>query len=207
MELPNHDCIRFLMNHSYFKNFPPAPLLSDYNYQFPLHEFICYCVGYIDGYRTVQCIRILNKIPSNKISSILIQWYSPNFEENKSCQFWVNSGVCLKYNFFKFEDKLSFFRSTFIYSPKLNQYFRLSSLYHFLVIPERQPKNELIFHAPQKSYLYKKNLHTSIENVNERKKKEVKKTCQSFLKKHNLANFLQTNFPNLFYELEQIVHK
>lgn len=205
--VPDLDCIRYLMNHSYFKNFSPTLLLEEYKYEFPISQFICYCVGYIDGYRTVQCIRILNKSPSNKLSSLYIQWFSPDFNEQKSCRFWVNSGVCLKYNFFKFEDKLSFFRSTFIYSSSLKQYYRLSSFYNFIQVEERNPRQETIFHSPTKHYVYRKNyILKNNEPMKERKKKEIKKMCHSFIKKHNLADFLQINYPALFQELNRVVH-
>ena len=202
---PSQECIDFLTNHQYLKNPPVAPLLEPNNYQINLDQYICYCVGVIQCERIVHCIRIKKKTPTEKITSLNIEWFNPNSPQTTKVKFWVNSGVCLKRLFFLFEDQLNFFRSTFIYSDITKKYYRLANIMNFLHLPETNPVGEKIYNSPTKSFLYKKMISSSPEKINEKRKKEVKKSLFNVLKRHNVDGFLEKNFQDVFREIEKLI--
>lgn len=205
---PDEECIHFLTTHSYLKNFPPHNLLEDHHYKLPLSHFICYCVGIVDQQRVVQCIRILQKTPSDKITTMKIEWYGKEKNSNQweKTQFWVNSGVCLKKQFFLFQDKLNFFRSTYIYYPEMQRYYRLSSFFDYMDIQEDNPLGEQIYNSPIKSHTFKNVVVKCNEKIAERRRKEMKKSLMMIMKK-NIDNYLEINYPNLFREIEKIINK
>lgn len=202
---PDQECIDFLTNHSYIKNFSPVSILKDHQFRIPIEQFICYCVGMIDSERTVQCIRIHQKIPSEKITSMQIQWFYPNHPEKGSILFWVNSGVCLKRQFFLYQDQLNFFRSTFIYYPEMQKYFRLSTFTNYISIPEVNPLGEPIYNSPFKCYRYNKQLTNHPGKIHEKKKREFRKAMVNTLKKHNIDSFMEIYYPHLFKEISAIL--
>lgn len=204
--LPEQECIDYLTSHTYLKNFSPHNILEDHNYKLPISNFICYCVGIIDGERVVQCIRILEKIPSEKITTMKIQWYMWKNHMWESVCFWVNSGVCLKKQFFLFQDKLNFFRSTYIYYPEMQIYHRLSYFLDYLDIKEVNPCGETIYNSTSKMHLYKHVIVKTPQKVFEKRKKEIKKGLTIFMKK-NVDHYLQTHYPNLFHEIKSVLDK
>lgn len=197
----DEECISFLTNHQYIKNPSPTTLLSDFEYKIPIQKFICYCVGIIDGQRHVHCIRILKKSPSEKISTMLIQWFSPN-DLADSISFWVSSGVTLKRNFFLHDDQLNFFRSTFIYYPEIQQYFRLSSIQNFITIEEYNPMKMKILNTPIKWYIYKRKIDYKPEKYITKRKKDFQKSLTKFKNKQNMNHFIQETYPNLYTEIQ-----
>ena len=201
---PSQECIDFLTNHQYLKNPPLSPFLEHNNYQIALDQYICYCVGVIQYERIVYCIRIRKKTPTEKITSLYIEWYNPKSPLTTKVKFWVNSGVCLKRLFFLFEDQLNFFRSTFIYCETTKKYYRLANLMNFLQVPEINPVGEKIYNSPIKSFIYKKMLMSSPEKINEKRKKEVKKSIFNVLKRHNIDGFFEKNFKDIFREIEKL---
>lgn len=206
---PDSDCVDYLTNHSYIKNHPPETLLKEFNYKIPLDRFVCYCVGIIGDERKVQCIRILQKRPSDKITTMLIEWYNPQNqgEGGDKIQFWVNSGICLKRHFFLFEDKLSFFRSTFIYFPEIEQYYRLQSIFNFIEIPQVNPVNMKIYVTPLKKYCYKKPVNYSYEKSENKKRKEIEKAVTRVFKKVSIDPYFEQHYPVLFKEMRKLNHE
>lgn len=202
--LPEQECIDYLTNNSYIKNFSPHNLLEDHQYKLPLSLFICYCVGIINQQRVVQCIRILKKSPSDKITTMKVEWYNLEGGRWSKIQFWVNSGVCLKKQFFLFQDKLNFFRSTYVYYPEMQTYYRLSCFFDYLGIEEVNPLGEQIYNSPNKSHTFKNFVVKSQEKTSERKRKEIKKGLTTFMRK-NIDNYFEMNYPNLFREISKIV--
>jgi len=147
---PDLDCIEFLKHQSYLRNELPYNLLQDYNYKFPLGHFVCYCVGMYDDDKHVHCIQFLKKSSSYKLSHFYVRWFHPENPSLSIC-FWVNSGASLKKHFFLFTDKLNFFRSTFLYYPEMEKYYRLSSLLDYITLPEcHSPLREKIYQSPFK---------------------------------------------------------
>jgi hypothetical protein len=205
---PDDECIEFLTTHSYLKNFPPHNLLEDHKYKLPLSHFICYCVGIIDQRRVVQCIRILQKIPSDKITTMKVEWYGRKNNDGtwEKTQFWVNSGVCLKKQFFLFQDKLNFFRSTYIYYPEMQKYYRLSSFFYYMDVKECNPLGEQIYNSPMKSHTFKNAVVKCCEKIEERRKREIKKGLMTIMRR-NIDNYLENQYPNLFREIVNILDK
>lgn len=203
-QTPEKECVDYLINHSYIKNSPPENFLREYMYQIPIQNFICYCVGIFENERKIQCIRILGKTPSDKISTIHVEWYNPeNYSE--STQFWVNSGVSLKRHFFLYQDQLNFFRSTFIFFPELMQYYRISSILNYIHLPEINPTGLPIYHTCIRFTLYNKKLIHNPNKLSERKKKELRKYLQGCIKKNNIDNFMEKNYPHLFNEIMNVI--
>lgn len=201
---PNVECISFLTKHNYLKNPSPNEFIKKYEYNVPLDEFICYCVGLIDYKRSVQCIRILKKTPTEKITTMLIQWFDPANPLTNSILFWVNSGVCLKRLFFLNEDQLNFFRSTFIYDPVLDQYFRLSNIMNFIRLTEINPQTEKIYTSPRKCYFYKKELSVIPERITMKRKRDFKKSINNLIRRHNIDGFIELQFPKIFNEVNNL---
>lgn len=217
-EYPDVDCIHFLINNSYHKNPDSSFILQDFNLKIPISEFIIYCVGFINDYRKVQCIRILQKKPSDKITTMKIEWFDPSYNyKDKSLNgvnqpypnkvtFWVNSGVCLKKFFFLYEDKLNLFRSAFIYYSRMDQYMRLSSIYEYLDIPQLNPIGETVYNAPLRFFIYKKKIVLSEEQMINRKRKKFKKYISQIKKNFSVDRFYRENYQNLFNAIDVIIN-
>lgn len=191
----------FLTNQNYVKNYPPSQFLREYNYKIPLENFVCYCVGVYNDEKVVHCLRIIMKSPSEKITTMQIEWFSPDSSRNESVTFWVSSGISLKKNFFLHTDQLNFFRSTFIYSPSQSQFFRLSSIQNFLFIPEHNPMGQSIYNTPLKFYKYKRKLTSSPNKLLGKRKKEFIKDVQKLKNKYNIDGFVENNYKKLYVEL------
>lgn len=202
---PSDLCIHFLMNTQYIKNVCPEKFLQLHHFEIPLSEYICYCVGFIQNQKIIHCLRILQKTPSEKMSTILIEWRNPiNLQEN--IQFWVSSGIACKRKFFLHEDQLNFFRSTFIYCPVLRQYFRLSTILHFLKLEENNPMNCKIYSTPLHYRIFKKRMDNIPDKLNNKRCKEFKKSLQKIKKKFNIDNFLQETYPAMYQIIENTLN-
>lgn len=207
-QTPDIDCIHFLTNQIYMKNHLPHTILNDFQFSIPLNQFICYCVGFVNNERCIQCVRILEKKPSDKITTIKLEWFNPtppkNGEEWDSKIFWINSTISLRKFFFFYEDKFNFFRSTFIYYPEIEKYFRLCNLFNYLSLPESNPIGEIIYLQPKKTTIFKKNSQSNLKRNHDRRKKEIKKGLIKFVKKHNIDNFIEKHFPCIFHQIKQL---
>lgn len=199
----DEECLLNLTNQAYIKNVSTEALLRDFHYRIPLEKFICYCVGNVNGRKNVQCLRILKKTPSEKITTMFIEWISPT-DRSKTVQFWVGSGVSLKKFFFLNEDQLNFFRSTFIYYPELCTFFRLASIQNFLDIFEVNPMGEYIFSSPLKCHGYKRKIEIDNGRQSKKRKKDFIKGVKYFIKKYNVDNYILTHEPSLLVELQKI---
>lgn len=203
---PCHECIQFLNNHSYIKNYSPHFLLEEFNYSIPLDKFICYCVGVRNDQRQTQCIQIITRKPSYKITTMLIRWFDPdNPLTGEFIQFWVNSGACLKKNIFLFEDKLNFLRSTFIYYEKQKQYFRLSSIINYIKLGNVNPIGTEIYLSPMKSFIFKRKNDFNFEKIKEKRKQILKRDLKYIVMRNNHDDIMHNLFPNLFHEIYKIV--
>lgn len=207
MQEPDLECVQYLMNHSYIKNHSPLTFLQDFHFSIPLHQFVLYCVGIQNDVRQVNCLRILEKKPSDKITTIKIQWFNPNIpnkiEEWDYKEFWVNSTISLRKFFFCYEDKFNFFRSTFLYYPEIQQYFRLCNIFNHLQLPEVNPLHEIVYIFPNKSFEYKKIARHLPKKGEERRQREIQKGLQRFVKKHNVDKFFENHYPDLFHVIKQ----
>lgn len=109
----------------YVHNKNPQSFLSHYHYSIPLHEFQCFAYGNQGDQRTIHPIRIL-KILQNRCR---LHYY---IQIESSEPIWIHDTICLRKYFFEFQDKTSFFRSTFLYDPRSQDLFRLQSILPFL---------------------------------------------------------------------------
>lgn len=208
-EVPDMECLNFLIKQNYLKNVSPYTLLKDFQFKVPLNNFICYCIGTTNGIRQINCLRIIKKKTSDKITTIEIEWFSPKIPDNtdiwESIRFWVNSTISLRKFFFCYEDKLNFFRSTFIYYPEIQQYFRLCNIFNYLQIDEINPVGETIYMTCLKKYIFRMPRKPFyVKKRPERRKMEIKKYLSNFLKKHNIDRFIEIHYPNLFREIKQL---
>jgi len=213
---PEEECIQHLENQKYIRNDLPSHILRDHGYRFPLHQFCCYCVGIIDGEKVVECIQILFKSNTEKLSQFCLRWFHP-IKRNKSVIFWVNSGASLKKNFFLFTDKLNFFRSTFLYYPEMDTYFRLSSLLDYIYLPKWESKrNHPIYQTPLKFSMYdppsffKKRNSISSKQTNSTGGKKLKREHhfrKSLIKlsSNDFDHFLHRKYPEVFHEIDRLI--
>lgn len=199
----DEDCISHLTNQAYIKNVSTEALLQDFQYKIPIEKFICYCIGNVKGRKSIQCLRILKKTPSEKITTMFVEWFHPTHKK-QTIQFWVGSGVSLKKFFFLHEDQLNFFRSTFIYYPELCKFFRLASIQNFLEIMEINPMGKFIFSSPIKCHGYKRRIEIDSGKQSRKRKKDFVKGVKYFIKKYNVDNYISTYELSLMQELRKI---
>lgn len=224
---PDHECILYLLDQKYIRNELPTHILRDHGYRFPLHLFCCYCVGMVEGEKNVECIQFIMKTHSEKITQMSIRWFHPTHRK-KYVTLWVNSGASLKKNFFLFTDKLNFFRSTFVYYPEMQTYFRLSSLLDYIELPlwnstDEKESYQKIYQTPFKfsllcSALYLQSRQSTkkrknvkkIQEANEHKGKRLKRE-KLFRKnieriaRNDFDYFMHRKYPELFQEINRII--
>lgn len=206
--IPNINHLHFLRSHTFLRNFPIDSFCSDFNYQIPINNFICYNVGLINGNKYVQSFQILSMFTTG-INSYFIRWWNTAFYEDdpdclsSSCEFWIHSGISLRKNFFLFEDRFSLFRSSFLYDPKQGLFFRLFSIEKFFQSNEKIP-NSKIFSSPCKYFMYKKR---PLRGKSKRNlpKKELGKYLNLILKDCNYQNSLEKTYPALFLEIGKVL--
>lgn len=209
---PDLDCILYLTRNSFLRNFSFERFLERHHNEIPLQNFICYTTGIADGKRVVNAFRILFQSTTSKIRSYFIEWwntaaYDVYFPHMKftSIQFWVHSGMTLRKNFFLYDDRMSLFRSTFIHDVRSGNYYRLSSLNHFLQIPEKSNFREQIFSQPGKFYYFQKIRKTALKESRLPVEKEIKRLLEKITHKKNLAMYLKKSSPRLFEEIHSFI--
>jgi hypothetical protein len=112
-----------------------------------LNNYICFLIGKIDGSplptkRVVIPLRLIAKHVRNQ-EYYLIEFMFP------SCTLciWVKSLACIKTKIFEMTDKTSFLRSTFVWIPELNDFFRLSSIFNHCECLTRSDPSILLFYS------------------------------------------------------------
>lgn len=209
---PDLDCIVYLTKNSFLRNFSFERFLERNNNEIPLQNFICYTTGIADGKRVVNAFRFLFQSSNSKIRSYYIQWwntaafdiYFPHTEFT-SLQFWVHSGMTLRKNFFLYNDRMSLFRSTFIFDIRSGNYYRLSALNHFLSIPEKSNFGQQIYSHPTKFYYYHKEKKSLPKDNRPPIEKEIIKALEKMMSKKNLASYLKKSSPLLFQEIQTFI--
>lgn len=209
---PDIDCIVYLTRNSFLRNYSFDRFLEKNKNEIPLQNFICYTTGIADGKRVVNAFRIMYQSSNSKIKSYYIEWwntaafdvYFPH-TQFKSVSFWVHSGMTLRKNFFLYDDRMSLFRSTFIYDMYSGNYYRLSSLNHFIQIPEKSNFREQIFSQPGKCYYYQKERKASPKDHRTPIEKEIKKLLEKITHKKNLVTYIKKSSPRLFEEIQTFV--
>jgi hypothetical protein len=210
--IPDIDCLIYLSQNSFIRNFPFEKFLEKNNNNIQLQNFICYTTGVADGKRIVHAFRFIAQSSNSKIKSYLIEWWNTAIHsvyfphtEFTSIQFWVHSGMTLRKNFFLYQDRLSLFRSTFIHDLRSGNYYRLSYLNHFISIPEINNYQAQIFSQPGKYYYQLKQRTKMISEYKSPVEKEIKKLLEKIIKKKNLALYLKKSSSVLFQEIQKFV--
>jgi len=209
---PDLACLDYLTKNSFIRNFSFDRLLERSNNTIPLQNFVCYTVGLVGSKRIIHAFRFLFQSPHSKIKSYYIQWWNTaSFEEIddntilESICFWIHSGMTLRKNFFLYDDRMSLFRSTFIYDPSSCNYYRLSAMTNFLSIPNQSNFQKQIFTAPGKFYYYHKKIRPHVETNNNPFKVEIMNLLKKILCKKNLVSHLQSTSPRLFEEIIKFI--
>lgn len=209
---PDIDCLNYLTQNSFLRNFSFDRFLERYQNQIPLQSFVCYTTGIADGKRIVNAFRILFQCSNSKIKSYYIQWWNTAAFETytlnsffKYICFWVHSGMTLRKNFFLYDDRMSLFRSTFIQDARTGYYYRLSALNHFLDIPEKTNFRQQIFSQPAKFYYFQKLRKVEMTDARLPVEKEIKKMLEKILQKKMLVAYLKKSSPELFDQIQNFV--
>lgn len=209
-------CISYLSNQSFLRNPSVDAFVSENNFVIQLEKYIVYCVGLIENKRIVHAMRFIKQYKSPGVTSYYIEWFNvakytytellyqtPNIESTK---FWVHSGVALRKNFFQFQDRMSLYKSTFLYDYKRGQYYRIIHLLPWINLDIASTVTKPMYSEVNKIFLH-----------NHRKKKQkvpdinynlisLKKHCQKLIANHNSFHYLEKSHPRLFEELNKIIN-
>lgn len=205
--IPNQEHLVFFRQTHFVRNAPIDDFVNRVSKKIILADYMCYNVGYINDKKFIQSFQIL-KAHITGIQNYYIRWWNTAFsysEEDASLdytEFWVHSGSALRKNFFLFEDRFSLFRSTFLFDPISETFFRLFTIEQYLVLNESLP-NGKIYHSPSRY-----NFRQKKEKSTNRKKnshKNVQKQLQLFLKHFISCNSLEKNYAPLFREIHLIL--
>lgn len=206
--VPDIFCIQYLQENTFVRNIQFDRLLDRHNNKIPLQNYICYTVGIVGTKRIVHAFQFLFQSSNTKITSYYIRWWNTAAHETITFQtefqqvnFWVHSGMTLRKNFFLYEDRMSLFRSTFIYDPSYGYYFRLINLVDYIEIPIKSNFQQQIFTAPTK-FTY--NFKHKINKVNldrENQRKHISKILNKILLSRNLKSYVEKVSPSLFREI------
>lgn len=200
--------INLLLSKNYVKNLSTYNFLERNNYKIEINNYICYCVGIANNKKQIHCFQILGANSNNKLRNLKIKWWNisylkPQFDY---VEFWVYSNLSLKKNFFLYEDRMSLFRSTFIYDEVSESFFRLSSLSSYLHFPEMFEVNDFIFISPDENYFSK---NKNICNKQEQKNpifNEIEKKLTKLIENQIYKNYIKKNHKKLFDELNMFIN-
>lgn len=206
--LPDPLCIQYLQANAFIRNIPFDRLLDRHRNIIPLNSFICYTVGIADSKRIVNAFQFLFESSNTKIKSYYIRWWNTASFSNvdfksefDSIDFWVHSGMTLRKNFFLYDDRMSLFRSTFIFDPNANYYYRLINLVDYIDIPTKSNFQQQIFTSPQKyNFNFK---HNKIKNKKsgESETRQITKAFTKITNSRNLKSYLEKVSPSLLQEI------
>ncbi len=209
---PDLLCIESLTEKNFIRNIPFDRFLERNGNSISLNNHICYTVGIASEKRVVHAFRFVGQSPNSKIKSYLIEWWNvvtfPTLNENceiESIQFWVHSGMTLRKNFFLFDDRLSLFRSTFIYDRNAGYYHRLINIMPFCVIPEISNYQQKVYTSPGKFSVPFKMSRVPALIAKNPCDEEVKKHLRKITKSRNLIKRLEKVSPQLLSEIEKFV--
>lgn len=210
------ECVEYLTNHSFIRNYSIESFVKENNFSIVLSNYIVFSVGLISQKRIVHAIKFLAQCQSPGVTSYYIEWFNNacfsndelfhSLNQLESVKFWVHSGVALRKNFFLFEDRMSLFKSTFLFDTKKRCYYRLIHLQPYFhldsiasICSPMYSAADKILHSGQrkkKSQRPTKNFRLSILQKNLRK---VIKHCNTF-------NYLEESHPRLFEEVTKIIN-
>lgn len=216
---PQIKLIKKLMRLNSIKNQCPYDFLQRHNLRINLVDFVCYTIGNYQGEKYINCFKFLGESCCYKLRNYYIRWWNNATFESinnntifSSVDFWVHSGMTLRKNFFNYDDRMSLYRTTFIYDENSDSFFRLSYISSYLVIPSIDLNQTKVYKSIDK-YNYiekrKKNKRQDIlsQNIKNPQILEIQKKLSKIInnkiykfiiKKQNTKLFEEiTNFINL----------
>jgi len=212
---PSIKLINILLASQTIRNECFSAFLEHNNFIIDLRNFICYTIGNAENKRIVNCFSFIGQSNSDKMCNYLVKWWNTatfkdySDDQKFECiEFWVHSGMALRKAFFNYEDKMSLFRSTFIYDEINKKFYRLVNLNSFIHIPIISNYNCFIFSSENRYYLNQKE-----EKKNKQKRKcknlqliEIQKKFIKLLKNKNYSSFIRVTNIKLFNELHNFIN-
>lgn len=212
---PDYKLINLLLNFNSIKNHCSFNFLERHNFKICLNEFICYTIGNSNGRKYINCFKFLAQNCSYKLKNYYIKWWNTGTHEEitnntifDSINFWVHSGMTLRKNFFNYEDRMSLFRTTFIYDSVDNLFFRLSYINSYLFIPDQDNYKEIIYSNPNKYYRNNK-----INNKKQKNKKcknlqliEIQKKLNKIIDNKSYKILIKSYNNKLFEEIQNFIN-
>lgn len=213
---PNYNLINYLINSNCIKNYCSYNFAERNNFKINLTDFICYTLGNSNNRKYVNCFKFLGESCNYKLKNYYIRWWNSGcFEDIDQnvifdyVDFWVHSGMTLRKNFFNYEDRMSLFRTTFIYDELTQTFFRLSQLSSFIVIPEMIIFKNIIFSSPEKYYYIekiKKNKKEIKKSNKNKQLEEIQKKLNKIIVNKNYKYLIKKYNNKLFEELENFIN-
>lgn len=209
--IPSKENLKFLQTNKYIRNTPLNNFLINNNYEIIISNYILYCCGTISNIRLINALRIKEATNTTDIVAYHIEWFNTslydNYDENiefEKTTFWVHSGAALRKNFFIYEDKMSFLKSTFLFDQQTSSFYRLYNIYEFIKFNFISNQVITIYTSPHKKII--KSIH---EIRNEKltilyKKRIFLKEFQKLINTHNNLNFIEKNFNQLFNLIKEL---
>lgn len=210
---PDVECLKFLQSTNIMRNYDCQHFLQANNNEINIEKYMCYAIGNIEGKRIVHSFRILARSSGTKNKCYKIEWFntamSPTWHFNQyfdSVSFWVHSALVLRKVFFLYEDRMSLYRSTFIYDENSGTFFRLCSILQYLIIPSLCIYNCQIYTSPNE-YFY---CHIRAKENNKTIKKtpqllELQKQLKRIISKNQNNYYLKTHHQQLSIEIDKFI--
>lgn len=215
---PDNQIINKLINSNSLKNFCSFNFLERHNFKINLNDFICYTIGNSNGRKYVNCFKFLGQNCTYKLKNYYIKWWNTGTFETidndtifESIEFWIHSGMTLRKNFFNYDDRMSLFRTTFIYDSLNQTFFRLSYINCYLFIPELDNFKSIIFSKPQKYYINDKNKLKNKKIISHHKPKnlqliEIQKKLRVIISNKSYRYLLKSQHNKLFDEIQNFIN-
>lgn len=210
---PDPCLIKKLINSNSIKNSCSYDFLYLHNFVINLNEFICYTVGNSNGQKYVNCFKFIGESTSFKLKNYYIKWWNTacfnEIDENtefSSINFWVHSGMTLRKNFFNYDDRMSLYRTTFIFDEVSNTFFRLSFIQAFLKIPKSDNLNQFVFSTPDKYTLILKRKNNLNIISKELMLIELQKKFKKILQNKLYVRVIKNQKTKLFEELDKFIN-
>lgn len=207
---PDTLCLQYLENTTFIRNHSFDKFLERNNNIIALINHMCYTVGIVENKKIVHAFRFLCESPNSKIKSYKIEWWNTaaferfDLRDNYTkVEFWIHSGMTLRKNFFLLEDRLSLFRSTFIYDPFNGTYYRLINIIAYCQIPEVTNYQEKIYTSPSKFYFSQKMVRKCKQKDSSHLVNELKKSISKIRENRQQMILLESVSPQLFAEINK----
>ena len=114
--------------------------------------------------------------------------------------------MTLRKNIFMYEDRMSLYRSTFIFDELTHKFYRLSYIFNYIKIPEIQNINEYIFTSSDKFYKFNKKIKKVKNNhIINNQLLDIQKKLNKIMQNKLTFYFLKKNHIRLFEEINNFI--